>query len=291
MKLGGPPVRPGLGTEAVTPVVQVPGSQPRAGSTPQHAAPSAADTAPMPAKRQARHPQSSFKPTGSHRQRSTQAVPARDRPQPRRPADRSVADEGRELDGTVFGAASDDDGEARRLRFGYALRGAEAQHGDAESGNDDEGGRQERRFQSMRMTRGTSKALASAEPLALRLRAAVQAAQTVEDVAALMRELARGALGPTEATGLSTLLMGVAMDWLAREGPDAPGGISTLASLRAALVEDASSAATDARPSAACIWLPVFLLHLDRPRRPADRLRAHARLALLVRGMTGSDAG
>lgn len=180
-----------------------------------------------------------------------------------------------------------DDYEERRHRSGYALRADASHRDDGQGGGGDEGERQERYFASIAAKRpGPPRAAAALAPAQQVVQSAVATAGAAEDLAAPLRALALGAQGDAGTQGMSGLLLRALRDWLARQGPGSSGGAATLASIRAALLAGPPAgavAAPGARPPSALLWLPAFLLNLDRPRTPEQREQAIARLDMLLR--------
>jgi hypothetical protein len=113
-------------------------------------------------------------------------------------------------------------------------------------------------------------------------------AGSIEVLADRLRGVVRrlGALGGPAA--LPVFVLRTAAAWLARRGPGESGGSATLSSVRAALIDrpERSDVAQTERQAVANVWLPLFLLNLDRPRTPEQRQQAIERLDMIERKTT-----
>jgi hypothetical protein len=241
-----------------------------------------------------------FRPSAQGAPRSAQAgAPARGNavrgsPGPRRTAGAASADVSNLNDGDTYeGSDAADDFDARRLRAGYTLHTDPSKRDDAERGGSDEGGTRERHFAVIQRARlsglpggapgETSGAVSGVA--AEGARAALRAPNPVEALAAHLAGMVRGIAGPGEQAALSALVLSVSRAWLAGQGKGASGGTTRLADVRAALLEGCKLAdgAQSQRLAAACVWLPVFLLNLDRPRTQQQRQQAVERMGMLER--------
>jgi hypothetical protein len=274
---------------------------PSAGVQPAHQGPHGAATAAQEAQAlaaaQAQQAQGhrrghSFKAVHGHRTHA-----ARGRP----PAPRALQPRRRQAAGALSSqAALDDDhdfaqedlDEQRRLRDLQSLT-VETRHGDQQHKDDHhhEGQRQERRFAAVAF---------NAVRTRLRPEPSADAGlpSTLEDIAAALLRLSNGARRPaSESPEPSAALAALAVarrraasgDGTSRaDRPDlSDDPETTLASIRAALVASGvPPVPPDAAGESVRIWLPVFLLHLHKPRRPGQHRQPGQveTLALLQRG-------
>jgi hypothetical protein len=94
------------------------------------------------------------------------------------------------------------------------------------------------------------------------------------------------------SAGLALTLLQAARAWLASR-PDDAVQPATLKSLREALLDSLQQAdgQFQERRAAAAVWLPVFLLNLERPRTDGQREAAIARIDMVSRFLTKAHAG
>jgi hypothetical protein len=204
--------------------------------------------------------------------------------QQRRPARRAA----RGNAGDAFGFDLDDENDAApntdaqtTMTLDTSLGGGEGQGGDRE------GSQQERRFTFMaRSRRGDLAAAGSRAPD--ELLSDVRAARSLDELAQALRP----ALTPGR-TGLAGVLVSVARAWQASRVEGAAREPTTLAGVRQALVHagagvaPAGDTALNERQAAVNLWLPIYLLNLDRPRSAQQRQQALERLAFIERGLPG----
>jgi hypothetical protein len=158
-----------------------------------------------------------------------------------------------------------------------------ASQSDSGSGGE-QGGQQDRKFAAIKRLRLLD--LLGPRPMATDgIQAAMRAPQPAEALTAHLSGMARGASAPVESNAMAAYVLRAAQAWLASQGPGTSGGTATLSSVRATLVDSGgpAGAALTERHAAACVWLPVFLLNLDKPRTPQQRAQAIDRLAMLER--------
>ena len=179
----------------------------------------------------------------------------------------------------------DDDFDSRRVKLGYAIRTNSSDGGDRERGAFDEGGHQERRFLMIQKTRRADLPSPVASAAARSELAALRNAGSIEVLAGRLQGVVRrlGALGGPAA--LPVFVLRAAAAWLARRGAGDSGGSATLSSVRAALIDrpERADLARTERQAVANVWLPVFLLNLDRPRTPEQKQQAIERLDMIER--------
>jgi hypothetical protein len=228
-----------------------------------------------------------FKSPRNKQPRSTQpAKPPRNapgpRPAPNAPgaADASPAGTG---DGQ-FNLDIDDEEEIRRRQAGHGTGSLSSDSDTGSGGGGDQGGQQDRKFAAIKRLRLGD--LSAPRLVATDgLQAAMRAPHPAEALTAHLSGMARAATAPVESNAMSAYVLRAAQVWLASQGPGVSGGEATLGSVRAALVDSGgpAGAALTERHAAACVWLPVFLLNLDKPRTPQQREQAIDRLAMLER--------
>ena len=179
----------------------------------------------------------------------------------------------------------DDDFDSRRVKMGYAIQTNASDGGDGERGAFDEGGHQERRFLTIQKARRASPPSPVASAAAQSEIAELRKAGSVEALAGRLQGVVRrlGALGGP--TALPVFVFRAAVSWLARQGPGDSGGSAKLSSVRAALVNgsERADAVRTERQATANVWLPVFLLNLDKPRTPEQRQQAIERMDMIER--------
>ena len=292
-----PPVAP-LPVAAVPAVPAVPGTQQQArAASPAPDALQARDDDPHnPAHGQGQRKGTQFKSPRHNQPRSTQPA----RPQRSAPGPRPAPNAASAPDASPSGASesqdstdTDDDFETRLRNAGQGVRSM-ASESDSGSGGE-QGGHQDRKFAAIKRLRLLD--LLGPRPMATDgLQAAMRAPQPAEALTAHLSGMARGAIAPVESNAMAAYVLRAAQVWLASQGPAASGGTATLASVRATLVDSGgrAGAAPTERHAAACVWLPVFLLNLDKPRTPQQRAQAIDRLAMLERRLAlsrGTDRG
>jgi hypothetical protein len=299
MKLGGPPPKPPTTTAPVAPVapvsaahLSVPSQTLLHGQTIASTAagqPSSAVAADdrdrpvdhRPKFRAVRHGKRS---SSGHRGSTVHKAPSR----PTRPGQTSAIPDEHSEENQHVDVAGDE--EARRQRLSALMTVHASDREGAEQGNDGEGRHQERKFAAIRKSNIPAKRATEPEAVTRRVLAAIAAAASVEDLVGVLGGVTQGLPELNPAQGLLPLMLQVARTWLATREAGPSGGSATLESLRTALIQGVAKAAgsVDERHAAANIWLPVFLLNLDRPRTPAQRAQALDRLELLTRHAPGS---
>lgn len=156
---------------------------------------------------------------------------------------------------------------------------------DQGQGGEREGSHQERRFSAIARSRlvdaGVADSRASDQWLA-----DVRAAVSLEELAkVLLATVARG------HGSLAGVLVDAARAWQASRVEGAAREFTTLGSVKQALVSASTAlvppaqATLNAHRASLNLWLPIYLLNLDRPRSPQQRQLASERLALIERGL------
>lgn len=182
-----------------------------------------------------------------------------------------------------------DDYEVRRHKSAFALRTHSSQRDDAERGNRDEGHRLERHIVAIRNALGEMQGSEAATHCTGNRLAALEGALgsrfPLHAMAFLMASQARVGAASGAPTGLPAMALLAARSWLGRQGFGLSGGSATLSEIRAVLMAARPPATpTEPRRAAACnVWLPVFLLNLDRPRTASQRYDAMERARMLER--------
>ena len=166
----------------------------------------------------------------------------------------------------------------------------ETQDQGSERDGTDEGGHQKRRFKSMRLSLVMHPQLGEASPAVEQALKSLRAANAVEDLARPLRTLVRHADTLAGHAPLQGLVFRAAINWLERvttTPTSVSGGTTTLREIRSALIEGAEGALADltAQQASANLWLPIYLLNLDRPRTAQQREQAIERLDMIERQM------
>ncbi|WP_425258726.1 hypothetical protein ACPOLB_24785 [Rubrivivax sp. RP6-9] len=260
-------------------------AQGRAGSPAPNALQPRDDDPHNPAHGQGQRKGTQFKSPRNHQPRTTQpARPPRNAPGPRpAPNAPSAADAPPSSAGdSPDSIDTDDDFETRRRHAGQSAGSSSSQTDTG--GGGEQGGRQDRKFAAIKRLRlgDLSAPLLGATD---GIQAAMRAPHPAEALTAHLSGMARGASAPVESNAMAAYVLRAAQAWLASQGPGTSGGTATLGSVRATLVDSGgpTGAALTERHAAACVWLPVFLLNLDKPRTPQQRAQAIDRLAMLER--------
>ena len=224
-----------------------------------------------------------------------QSRPAQVRSRPTGPASAPVS-----ADGVVSNPSAEtdiddlgDDFESRRAKLGYSMRVNTANHQEGERGGTDEGGHQERQFKTIRMASVIKLLRAEPSPAVEKALQSLLTASSIEALARPLRSLVRDVDALGDAAPLQSLVFRAAKSWLQRQAASSSGttgGSTSLGEIRAALVEsgDRAPASVSEQQAAAHLWLPMYLLNLDRPRTPRQRQQAIERLDMIERRLAAS---
>ena len=202
-----------------------------------------------------------------------------------------AASQGQVGDDDGLGEGVEDD-ESRRARLAAAMQAQTSFGGGDEQGGGGQGSHQERRFAVIARNRLVQPVVHDDELAAQQLLTRTRVAQSLADVAPALRAAALHGRG-----SLASLFVRVSQAWHTSRGASLPAELATLAGVKAALVPSAASELTpadagfDERRAAASLWLPVYLLNLNRPRSAAQRTQAADRLALIDRALQRAAAG
>jgi hypothetical protein len=168
-----------------------------------------------------------------------------------------------------------DDYDTRRMNpaFNKTMEGMERDSRDDSSGN--EGARLERRFKIVKQG-------ADLQRFRLGTALAPMSHPTMDKIAGELRSLVAGASTAAAGAGIQAKAFSAARGWLAAAG--AGDARVTLATVRESLLK---STAPTGHPSlhteSARLWLPAFLLNLNKPRTPLQQQRAIETLDLMAR--------
>jgi hypothetical protein len=195
--------------------------------------------------------------------------------------------------GPDMGDEVDDDFDDRRARLGYSLRSNASQGGGGERSGTDEGGHRERLFKSIQLAHVLGVAGSGPAPAVEQALQSLLTARSIEALARPLRSLVRDIDALGGPAPLQSLVFRTARSWLERQATAAPaasGGTTTLGAIRAALVEGGEPArdAVSEQQAIANLWLPMYLLSLDRPRTPRQRQQAIERLDMIERRLQAS---
>lgn len=158
--------------------------------------------------------------------------------------------------------------------------------GEGGQGTDGDGSQQERRFAVIAHARRMPSITGDDDSATKRLLESARTARTLDELAPALRAAVMHG-----STSLSALFVRVAHAWQASRDGGERREAATLTRVKAALlsaaagVQPSDHAGLGERCAAAALWLPVYLLNLSRPRRPAQRQLAAERLALIERGL------
>ncbi len=187
----------------------------------------------------------------------------------------------------------DNDFDSRRMKLGYSIQtnAAPDQHG--ERSGTDEGGHRERLFKSISLFSSSAQLRAGPSPAVEKAMQSLLSANSIEALAKPLRGLVRDLDALGNPSPLQSIVLRAAKTFLQREDV-VPSGVSggslSLSNIRAALMEggDSASRKVTAQQGTANMWLPIYLLNLDRPRTPRQRQQAIERLDMIERRISAS---
>ncbi len=233
-------------------------------------APSGALPAAPPPFSAPRHPRSSA---------SLRALLAGGRPHRRRPARGGAGQVGDTPDLPEDNSAQAADPRSSSLSLRNSLGGQEGRE------QQQQGRQQERQFARVAQARRHAPDPELQNVLA-RLLADMRDARSIDEMAKALRT----AIG-SSLPGLAPALVGVARQWIATQADrpqlERPDLVQVKGALlrAAAGIEGAAAATREGRQELVNLWLPVYLLNLNRPRSTAQQSQAQQRMALIARAL------